>query len=158
MLGTNFFIWKLPLFGQNQSIIHPFNWICHWANRSIFPCATDSSWTSGLFCFNWSMRTKSINAPFENRICVFWELLSFGCCGGQKLLGSLHQLLLVESKEMKEASGDELSINTFIWVTQLIFLDYCLIALLPALQNWKATNIDTNSFGLYFEKTAQPLG
>ena len=48
-------------------------------------------------------------------VCFFFrELLSLGCCGGQKLLGSLHQLLLVESKEMKEASGDELSINTFI--------------------------------------------
>ena len=36
--------------------------------------------------------------------------LGSGCCGGRKLLGSLHQLLLVERKEMKGASGDGLHI------------------------------------------------
>ena len=81
----------------------------------------------------------------KTEFVFFRELLSLRCCGGQKLLGSLHQLLLVESKEMKEASGDELSINTFIWVTQLIIKDYCLkdwiLSKLPALRNRKATNI-----------------
>ena len=85
---------------------------------------------------------------WKQNLCFFFrEFLSLECCGGQKLLGSLHQLLLVESKEMKEASGDELSINTFIWVTRLMFLDYCLknwiLSKLPALLNWKATNKQT---------------
>ena len=43
---------------------------------------------------------------WKQNLCFFRELLSLRCCGGQKLLGSLHQLLLVERKEMKEASGD----------------------------------------------------
>ena len=35
-------------------------------------------------------------------IGLFWSFSPSGCCGGGKLLGSLHQLLLVESKEMKK--------------------------------------------------------
>ena len=90
----------------------------------------------------------------KTEFVFFRELLSLRCCGGQKLLGSLHQLLLVESKEMKEASGDELSINTFIWVIQLIFLVRLLPQRLDFVKIASASESESNkhktSFGSYF--------
>ena len=127
MLGTNFFIWKYHCSAKiNALFIHLIESVIEPIDQSFLVQRIRLELQACFVLIDVSEPNPSMHVLKTEFVFFFRELLSLECCGDQKLLGSLHQLLLVESKEMKEASGDELSINTFIWVTRVILLDYCL--------------------------------